>query len=263
MLSQLMNLSGRTALITGATGHLGRIFTETILEMGGEVILTDVDHEKLAELKDTYEDSSKIVYHASNLEDENQRNDLIRFVKTNSNQLSILINNAAFAGDANLTGWSTEFESQSLETFRRAIEVNLTANFHLVRDLHSHMVKNESSTIINVGSIYGLFGPNWTLYEGTSMGNPAAYGISKAGLHQFTRWLATTLAPNIRVNAIAPGGIYRNQDEKFVAKYVERTPLKRMAKEEDFVGVVAYLSSDMSKYVTGQIIEIDGGWGAW
>jgi NAD(P)-dependent dehydrogenase (short-subunit alcohol dehydrogenase family) len=95
------------------------------------------------------------------------------------------------------------------------------------------------------------------------MGNPAAYAASKGGLIQLTRWLATTIAPDVRVNVISPGGVYRNQPKKFVKRYVAKTPLGRMAIEEDFKGVIAYLASDLSAYVTGQNIIVDGGWTAW
>jgi NAD(P)-dependent dehydrogenase (short-subunit alcohol dehydrogenase family) len=95
------------------------------------------------------------------------------------------------------------------------------------------------------------------------MGNPAAYAASKGGLLQFTRWLATSVAPRVRINAISPGGIFRDQPEAFVARYVERTPLARMATEDDFRGIIAYLASDLSGYVTGPNIRINGGWGEW
>jgi NAD(P)-dependent dehydrogenase (short-subunit alcohol dehydrogenase family) len=95
------------------------------------------------------------------------------------------------------------------------------------------------------------------------MSNPAAYGASKGGLIQLTRWLATTVAPEVRVNSISPGGIFRNQPESFVKRYIEKTPLTRMATDDDFRGVIAYLTSDMSKYVTGQNLIVDGGWGIW
>ena len=95
------------------------------------------------------------------------------------------------------------------------------------------------------------------------MANPAAYGASKGGLIQLTRWLSTTLAPSIRVNAISPGGVFRNQPDLFVKRYETRTPLARMATENDFRGIIAYLASDMSSYVTGQVISVDGGWGVW
>ena len=141
--------------------------------------------------------------------------------------------------------------------------MNLTAAFHLSQGLTAELRKASGANIINVTSIYGEYGPDWRLYEGTDMGNPAAYGASKGGLNQFTRWLATTIAPDVRVNAISPGGVFRNQPEKFVNRYIERTPLKRMATEDDFRGVVAYLASDLSQYVTGQVLRVDGGWGEW
>ncbi len=101
------------------------------------------------------------------------------------------------------------------------------------------------------------------MYKGTEMGNPAAYSASKGGLIQLTRWLATTIAPDVRVNSISPGGVFRNQPKQFVDRYEKRTPLGRMATEEDFKGIIAYLASDLSKYVTGQNIDVDGGWGVW
>ena len=95
------------------------------------------------------------------------------------------------------------------------------------------------------------------------MGNPAAYAASKGGLIQFTKWLATTLAPNIRVNSVSPGGVFRNQPDSFVRKYKEKTPLARMANNNDIKGVIAFLSSDLSQYITGQDIMLDGGWSIW
>ena len=121
----------------------------------------------------------------------------------------------------------------------------------------------EGASIINIASIYGLYGPDWSLYEGTNMNNPAAYAASKGGLIQLTKWLATTIAPEVRVNAISPGGIFRNQSTIFVKRYEDKTPLGRMASEDDFRGAIAYLATDMSKYVTGQNFSVDGGWGVW
>jgi NAD(P)-dependent dehydrogenase (short-subunit alcohol dehydrogenase family) len=95
------------------------------------------------------------------------------------------------------------------------------------------------------------------------MSNPAAYGASKGGLIQLTRWLASTIEPNVRVNAISPGGVFRNQPELFVKRYEAKTPLGRMASEDDFRGIVAYLASDMARYVTGQNLKVDGGCGGW
>lgn len=95
------------------------------------------------------------------------------------------------------------------------------------------------------------------------MGNPAAYGVSKGGLIQLTRWLSTTLAPSVRVNCISPGGVARGQAEEFVRRYELRTPLGRMATEDDLRGAIAYLASDLSAYCTGHNLVVDGGWSAW
>ena len=114
-----------------------------------------------------------------------------------------------------------------------------------------------------MGSIYGILGPDLSLYDDTDLNNPAAYAASKGGLLQLTRWLATVLAPSVRANAVSPGGIERGQPEAFMSKYIARTPLKRMGCEEDFKGVIAFLASDMSRWVTGQNIVVDGGWSIW
>jgi NAD(P)-dependent dehydrogenase (short-subunit alcohol dehydrogenase family) len=101
------------------------------------------------------------------------------------------------------------------------------------------------------------------LYDGTSMGNPAAYAASKGGLIQLTRYLATILSPRIRVNAITLGGVYRNQPEPFLSRYICKTPLRRMATEEDIKGAAVFLASDMSSYITGHNLVVDGGFTVW
>ena len=159
--------------------------------------------------------------------------------------------------------WNTTFEKQSLESWRRAFEVNLTAVFELSQGFVPIMRDSIGASIVNISSIYGFLGPDWRLYSETNMGNPAAYSASKGALIQFTRWLSTTLAPSVRVNAICPGGVFRNQPESFVTQYEPRTPLARMAKEEDFKGALGFLVSDLSSYVTGQSLSVDGGWSAW
>jgi NAD(P)-dependent dehydrogenase (short-subunit alcohol dehydrogenase family) len=188
---------------------------------------------------------------------------LINWIKSDGQGLNILINNAAFVGTSDLKGWAVPFEQQTVETWRRALEVNLTAIFDLCQGLTPLLKEAKGANIINIASIYGIYGPDWSLYEDTSMSNPAAYGASKGGLIQLSRWLATTVAPDIRVNAISPGGVLRNQPEVFVKRYEAKTPLGRMATEDDFRGTVAHLASDLSKYVTGQNFSVDGGWGAW
>jgi NAD(P)-dependent dehydrogenase (short-subunit alcohol dehydrogenase family) len=264
-LSQLMDMRGHRALITGATGNLGQVMAETLAEIGYDLILVDLPRSNFYDLENKLISTwnIKVISLPCDLEVESERDSMITKVKSDGQGLSCLINNAAFVGSSNLQGWVGPFEDQTIETWRRALEVNLTAGFHLSQSFAPELRASLRGNIINIASIYGEFGPDWSLYDGTAMGNPAAYSASKGGLLQLTRWLATTMAPHIRVNAISPGGVFRNQPEKFVDRYVSRTPLCRMASKDDFRGVTAFLATSMSSYVTGQTLRVDGGWGIW
>ena len=262
---QLSELKGRTALVTGAAGGLGRVIADTLAELGANLYLVDrqgSDLQALSRAIGAHWGVQTIGLYCD-LESSEQRRALVEKIAASGGGLNVLVNNAAFVGTSGLVGWGVPFEQQSLETWRRALEVNLTAVFDLCQGLLPLLRSATGGAIVNIASIYGEYGPDWRLYEGTTMGNPAAYGASKGGLIQFTRWLATTLAPTVRVNSISPGGISRGQNEDFVARYVARTPMGRMANEDDFRGAVAYLASDLSSYVTGQNLSVDGGWGAW
>lgn len=258
-------MRGRRVLITGASGRLGRTMADALAELGAELILVDQANSQVLDVANAISTTWGVAAEGihCDLEDESKRASLIRTVAEMSQPLHVLINNAAFVGTADLRGWAVPFEQQGLDSWRRAMEVNLTAAFDLCHGLASSLQKSGQGCIVNIASIYGEYGPDWRLYEGTAMANPAAYAVSKGGLLQLTRWLATTLAPNIRVNSISPGGIARNQPDMFVQRYEARTPLARMACEDDFRGAIAYLASGLSAFVTGQNLSVDGGWGVW
>ena len=118
-------------------------------------------------------------------------------------------------------------------------------------------------SIINIASIYGVVGPDFTVYDKTSLTMPAGYSAIKGGLINLTRYMASYFGPNnIRVNCVSPGGIFDNQDINFVKNYMKKVPLGRMGLPEDIAPSVAFLLSDDSKYITGQNLIIDGGWTA-
>lgn len=263
--AQLMRMKGRRALITGAVGGLGRVMAQTLAELGADLVLVDRPGSVYAPLvaKLEHDWHARVEAIDCDLEIQADRDALVHAVGAGGASLDVLVNNAAFGGTTPLSGWATAFEAQTVDTWRRALEVNLTAAFDLVKGLAPALRASGHGSVINIASIYGLQGPDYALYEGTEMGNPAAYAASKGGLIQLTRWLATTMAPEVRVNAIAPGGVFRNQPEAFVRRYEARTPLKRMAREDDFRGAVGFLASDLSAYVTGQVLAVDGGWGIW
>lgn len=264
-IQELMSLEGRVALITGGAGYIGAAFCEALAEAGASISVLDITLEKAEPVAQTVHDKFGRETQALgiDLSDEKLTRSVPERVLERFGRIDILINCAAFVGTSNLAGWTTPFLDQQSQTWRDALEVNLTSVFILTQMCHQALKKSGHGTIINVGSTYGAVGPDMRLYEGTPMGNPAAYAASKGGLLQLTRWLATVLAPDIRVNILSPGGVWRNQPEEFHQRYLDRTPLKRMAHEEDVKGTVVYLASDMSSYVTGQNIMVDGGWTVW
>lgn len=259
---ELMSLEGRVAAVTGGAGHIGRAIAAGLAELGATVWLLDRSDSALEIAADEIRrrvGQPQIKILRIDLEIETER----ALVAEKLCQLDVLVNNAGFVGDSQLTGWVTDFGTQSIETWRRAMEVNLTAGFHLSQSLSTLLRASGRGAIVNVSSIYGNVGPDMSIYDGTAMGNPAAYAVSKGGVVQMTRWLSTVMAPEVRVNCISPGGVARGQPEEFVKRYIARTPLKRMGQEEDFVGAVCYFASDLSGWVTGQNLMIDGGWTAW
>lgn len=253
-------LDDRVALITGGAGHVGRAVAKILSDAGARVVLVDLPGEHL--------DSAVRAFGAdacglgANLEDESDVRSIVPRVLELREHLDVIVHAAALVSTSGSDGWVSSFETQRFDLWRRALEINLTAPVFLTQTAVPALSARNGSVIF-VSSIYGMVGPDMRLYAGTSMGNPAAYAASKGGLLQMTRWLATVLAPRIRVNAVTLGGIARAQNPEFVERYVERTPLGRMGTEADAAGAVLYLASNLSGWVTGQNLIVDGGWTAW
>lgn len=261
----LLDMTGRAVLITGGAGHVGRTAAATFAELGASVAVLDLEIERCEHLCRTIsgEFGSQAIAIACDLEQADDIPAAVEAAHTTLGRLDTVVNCAAFVGTSDIEGWIGDLSEQTDAAFARALAVNVGAPFALSRAAAPALAESPGGSIINLSSIYGLVGPDMRLYEDLSMGNPAGYAASKGGLEQLTRWLATVLAPHVRVNAIAPGGIARDQPAAFQDRYVARTPMGRMATEDDLRGAFAYLGSDLSRYVTGQTIVVDGGWTTW
>ena len=264
-LAELMDLTGRRALVTGGAGHIGLAACETLIELGARVAVVDRDAEACRKRAALLSDrrGRGAVPLACDLRDEAATRKMVRAAIAELGGLEILIHAAAYVGATQTEGWAVPFERQTVEAWDAALRVNLTSAFVMVQESRQALAASGHGSVILLSSIYGTTAPDFRLYAGTTMANPAAYGASKGGLLQLMRSLATTLAPRVRVNAIAPGGVRRDQPDAFQQRYAERTPLGRMAMEEDLKGAIAYLASDLSAYVTGQNLVVDGGWTIW
>lgn len=265
-ISQLINLQNRNAIVTGGAGHIGRAVCEAFLELGATVYVLDLDPETCANqchLMNTMNFGGTAIPVAADLSKEADTRNAISDIAKKSECIDIIVHCAAFTGTTTYPGWAVPFEQQTVQAWNACLQVNLTAAFVITQTALPYLRKSAHAAIIFISSIYGVAGPDNRLYEGTEMVTPAAYAASKAGLEQLARYLSTTLSPGIRVNTITAGGVYRNQAESFHKRYIQKTPLRRMAIEEDFKGAVAYLASDLSAYVTGTRLVVDGGWTAW
>ena len=263
-LSELMSLKNRVAVITGGAGKIGEAFAEALGELGATICIFDVAedaaNERASQIRQRFAVQASAFVADVAREDSVQA--AISAAVKQFSSVDILINNAAYP-KLDLPNDGVEVETQTLAHWKANLDVMLTGAFLVNRACAPYLRRSGHGSVINIASIYGLLGPDMRLYDGTEMGNPAYYAAAKGGIVQLTRYWATTLAPEVRVNCIAPGGVWRGQPESFHGRYKSRTPLGRMATEEDLKGAVAYLSSDLSAYVTGQVLAVDGGWTAW
>jgi len=260
-----MRLDGRVAVIVGGAGHIGSAIADALAEMGATVAIADREAAGAARVASSVSETRQRLssWHEIDLEGELSATALRDAVLREHGRIDILVHAAALVGSSELPGWTTPFEEQSLQTWRRGLEINLTSVFSLSQAFAPSLREHRSGAIVTIGSIYGELGVDLRMYESTGMGSPAAYAASKGGVVQLTRWLATVLAPDIRANTVSPGGVMRGQPEAFISQYTSRVPLGRLASEDDITGAVAFLVSDAASYITGQNLLVDGGWTSW
>ena len=262
----MFSLKDKTAVLTGASGYLGHYFANGLAQFEASLVLIDIDEKKLSylsnELKSKYD--VKCLSYVCDITQPLQVTDTLKTVSKDFNNLDILINNAQ-ANDDQLS-----FEKTKIENWRKTSSVNEEGVFLMSQAVGNYMIEmGNSGSIVQISSIYGVLGPDHRIYKdsknnGSSMGSPAVYSYTKAGIIGLTRYLAAYWAKdNIRVNVLTPGGVIGNQNDNFKSRYNNRVPMNRMAKPEELVGALIYLCSDASSYVTGQNMIIDGGLSAW
>lgn len=267
----LFGLEKKVSVITGGLGILGSTTAKVLAEAGSDVVVFDLDGERLTEfsneLTNTY--GVQALGIPCDVSNEKSVTQAVGEVVGRFGQIDVLHNNAATKG-TDLNKMFESVEDFSLMTWREIMSVNLDGMFLVAQTVGSRMAERGSGSIIQTASIYGAsMAPDQRIYEGSnylgrSINTPAVYSASKAGVHGLTMHLATYWASQgVRVNTVSPGGIYSGQNEVFVKNYSNRVPLGRMAKAEEIAAGVLFLASDASSYITGQNIHIDGGLSAW
>lgn len=269
MIAERFDLTGRTAIVTGAAGLLGRQHCRALAEAGARVIATDRDQSGCAAVAEELGAAARAV--PSDVADPASVRNLLDEVLDHTGRVDVLVNNAAindmFENPAAALDLS-RFENYPLELWRRSLEVNVTGVFLCSQIIGAEMARAGRGSIINIGSTYGVVAPDQSLYldpEGRQrFCKSPVYPTTKGAVLAFTRFLAAYWGrAGVRVNALSPGGVENGQDDFFVAEYSRRTPLHRMAASTDFMGALVFLASDASAYVTGANLLVDGGYTTW
>lgn len=254
------SLKGKVALLTGGAGLYGRQIAEALAEAGAELYIASRDLPKLESVAaELCLAGGKVAALQLDLAAEKSIKSVVAEIIHRSGRLDILVNNAVTR--LAVDGWN-----QPMGKFDESLHVNASSLFCLTRLAGEDMKKRRDGSIINIGSYMGLLGPNPNNYTGTDMmDNPSPiYFYEKGGMVNFTRWAASVLGEHkIRVNCINPGGFQTtDQNSEFIKNYSRNTMLGRLADSTDLKGIIVFLSSDASRYITGTNIPVDGGYTA-
>ena len=244
-----MILKDKVIIVTGGSGLIGQCIINDLKKKGAIAINAEIS-------VDT--DLSQGNVHCD-ITSEESVNDLINIVIERYLKIDGLVNNAY----PRTKDWGTKLEEIPLLSWKKNVDMQLNSVFLLCQKALSQMVKQQYGSIVNIGSIYGVVGNDFTIYEGYGGTSPAAYCAIKGGIINFSRYLASYFGKyGIRVNCVSPGGIKDNQHPSFIERYEYKSPLKRMGKPEEIAPAISFLLSDESSFITGHNLMVDGGWTA-
>jgi len=254
------SLRGKIVLVTAGAGPLfGSSLSEALAEAGATVITASRSRQRNEEFAAGLREKG---YDAVGMEfelgDANSARELHREVIQRFGRLDVLVNSALMRDT-----YGGRFEDQTFEQWERCGRGDFAGLLHICQLFIPDMVRQKKGSIINISSIYGAVSNDPGIYEGTTMTQPPNYTFVKAGMVNFTRYLACYYGKQgVRANCISPGGYFDNQPEAFVKAYSRRVPVGRMLDNEDIKGAAVFLASDASNYVTGHNLLVDGGWTA-
>ncbi len=262
----MTQLKGRTVFITGSGGVLGSTYVRRMLDSGARVIATDLPGARADALTDNHGGNGNFRFYELDVSDEDAITSIFQRVLADGWQPNVVLNNAAITGEMLMGKGKSfpDFADTSVEDFEKTLRTNLTGAFMIARQMDRDIVGKYPSTLINVASMYALNGAHHGIYEGMPFKNFSAYGVTKAGIHGLTLWLAGYWADRqATVNTIAPGAVFNEHSEEFQRRVSELIMAGRMAKPDEIADVMLFLASERAGYMTGQLVNVDGGFSAW
>lgn len=242
-------LKDKIVIVTGGSGLIGKPIVAHLKQNGAVVINAEINVET-----DWIEGNYKC-----DVTDETSIAKLIDDVVGKFGRIDGLVNNAY----PRTKDWGAKFEDIELKSWQQNVDMQMNAVFFICQKVLSQMKLQQSGAIVNISSIYGVVGNDFTIYEGYGGTSPAAYSAIKGGIINFSRYLSSYFGKdNIRINCVSPGGIKDAQHPSFIERYEYKSPLKRMGRPEEIAPAVTFLISDESSFITGHNLMVDGGWTA-
>ena len=244
-----MKLINKIIIVVGGSGLIGREIVADCRRAGATVINADITVETDLDAHTLHIDVSS----------EDSVDTAINEVVSHFGRIDGLVNSAY----PHTADWGAFFEDIPYESWKRNLDLQLSSVFLICQRVLKVMEAQRNGSIVNIASIYGIVGNDFTVYEGTKMTSPAGYSAIKGGVINFTRYLASYYgSKGVRINCVAPGGIFDNQNPVFVANYSHKCPMGRMGLPADIAPAVTFMLSDGAGYITGQCLAVDGGWTA-
>lgn len=259
-------LKGRTVFITGSGGVLGSTYVRRMLAEGARVIASDLPGARAGALVDAHGANPDFRFYDLDVGDEDQVTAIFARILADGWEPNVVLNNAAITGEL-LMGAGKSFPSfadTSVSDWERTLRTNLTGAFMIARQMDRDIVGKWPCALVNVASMYALNGPHHAIYEGMPFKSFSAYSTTKAGIHGLTLWLAGYWAPRrATVNTIAPGAVFNGHSGEFQRRVGELIMAGRMAQPDEIADAMLFLASAQAGYMTGQIINVDGGFSGW
>jgi len=250
------DLTNKNVVVVGGNGLIGQAVCRGFAEVGAHLILADAKKNS-AFLQSLRKTNATVDFVSFDITSEKKVTTTIATIIATHGPIDVFIN----CSWPRTADWSLNVETVPYSSVKKNLTDHLGGYYHCTQQVAMHMKLQKKGSIINFGSIYGVVGPTFPIYEGTNMSSPSAYALIKGGIIMMTKYMASYFGPyGVRVNCVSPGGVYRNEPEEFVKKYAKLTPLGRMATADDLVMPVLFLASDGSRYVTGHNLLVDGGW---
>lgn len=259
-------LKDKTIFITGSGGVLGTVYINTFLENGATVIASDLPGKNANKIKEIFEKNSNFIYYNLDVANELDIELIFKKIHADGFKPNVFINNAAITGELLMGAGNIfpDFANTSVQDWEKTMRVNLTGAFMIARQMDRDIIGKYPVQLINVASMYALNGPHHMIYDEMPFKSFSAYSASKAGIHGLTLWLASYWASrNCTVNTIAPGAVYNNHSKEFQKRVSALIMNGRMANPQEIADVMIFLCSENSRYMTGQIINVDGGFSGW